>query len=64
MRFDLEFFVSCFPKLILKIPYTLYLGLIAFVIAFALGFILYIILSFNTVYYTIIHFLFRDATIF
>ena len=40
MRFDLEFFVSCFPKLILKIPYTLYLGLIAFVIAFALGFIL------------------------
>lgn len=40
MRFDVGFFLSCFPKLILKIPYTLYLGLIAFIIAFVLGFII------------------------
>lgn len=40
MRFDVEFFLSCFPKLLLKIPYTLYLGIIAFMIAFVLGLIL------------------------
>ncbi len=37
MRFDNEFFVSCFPKLILKVPYTLWLGIIAFLAAFILG---------------------------
>lgn len=40
MRFDVDFFFSCFPKLLLKIPYTLYLGLIAFCLAFVLGMIL------------------------
>lgn len=40
MRFDVDFFFSCFPKLLLKIPYTLYLGLIAFCFAFVLGMIL------------------------
>lgn len=40
MRFDIEFFFSCFPKLILKIPYTLYLGIIAFIAAFVLGLLL------------------------
>lgn len=29
MRFDVEFFFSCFPKLLLKIPYTMYLGMIS-----------------------------------
>ena len=37
VRFDNEFFLSCFPKLILKIPYTLWLGIIAFAAAFVLG---------------------------
>lgn len=37
MRFDIEFFASTFPKLVLKIPYTLWLGTIAFAIAFVLG---------------------------
>lgn len=37
VRFDNEFFLSCFPKLILKIPYTLWLGVIAFLAAFVLG---------------------------
>ena len=36
VRFDNEFFLSCFPKLILKIPYTLWLGIIAFAAAFVL----------------------------
>ena len=40
MRFDVEFFCSCFPALLLKIPYTLYLGLISFFFAFVLGMIL------------------------
>lgn len=40
MRFDFDFFFSCFPKLIMKVPYTLYLGIIAFFIAFVLGLIL------------------------
>lgn len=37
MNFDIEFFISIFPKLMLKIPYTLYLGCISFAIAFVLG---------------------------
>lgn len=37
MRFDFSFFFSTFPKLIAKIPYTLYLGLLSFLIAFAIG---------------------------
>ena len=40
MRFDVEFFCSCFPALLLKIPYTLYLGLISFFFGFVLGMIL------------------------
>lgn len=40
MRFDVEFFFSCFPRLLLKIPYTMYLGLISFFFAFVLGMIL------------------------
>lgn len=40
MKFDVKFFFSIIPKLILKIPYTLWLGCIAFAIAFALGLIL------------------------
>lgn len=37
MNFDFDFFVSIFPKLILKIPNTLWLGCIAFSIALVLG---------------------------
>lgn len=37
MRFDIPFFFSLFPKLIVKIPYTLYLGLWSFLLAFFLG---------------------------
>ena len=40
MRFDFEFFFSCFPELLLKIPFTLYLGILAFFISFALGVLL------------------------
>lgn len=40
MRFDIEFFYSTFPKLLLKVPYTLWLGCIAFAMAFVLGLIL------------------------
>lgn len=40
MDFNFEFFFSLFPKLFLKIPYTLWLGFIAFVIALVFGLIL------------------------
>ena len=40
MNFDVEFFFSIFPKLMLKIPHTLWLGCIAFAIAFVLGLLL------------------------
>lgn len=40
MRFDFEFFFRCFPKIMMKIPYTLYLGIVAFFIAFVIGLIL------------------------
>ncbi|MCI6120222.1 amino acid ABC transporter permease [Bariatricus sp. SGI.161] len=40
MKFDVKFFFSIIPKLILKVPYTLWLGCIAFAIAFVLGLIL------------------------
>lgn len=40
MKFDVEFFFSIFPKLMLKIPNTLWLGCIAFAIAFVLGLVL------------------------
>ena len=40
MKFDVKFFFSIIPKLIIKIPYTLWLGCIAFAIAFVLGLIL------------------------
>lgn len=37
MRFDFDFFFSTFPKLLAKVPYTLWLGLISFAAAFILG---------------------------
>ncbi len=37
MDFDLEYFFSVFPGLIQKIPYTLYLGILAFCISIVLG---------------------------
>lgn len=40
MNFDVEFLISILPKLLLKIPYTLFLGCIAFAIALVLGLIL------------------------
>lgn len=40
MNFDIGFFVSIFPKLLLKVPYTLCLGCVAFAIAFVLGLVL------------------------
>lgn len=40
MNFDLEYFFGVFPGLIQKIPYTLYLGIFAFVISIFLGGIL------------------------
>lgn len=40
MNFDIQFLISIFPKLILKIPHTLWLGCVAFAIAFVLGLIL------------------------
>lgn len=40
MNYDMQFFIAIFPKLILKIPFTLWLGCIAFAIAFVLGLIL------------------------
>ena len=40
MNFDTEFFVSIFPKLMLKIPSTLWLGCIAFAIALVFGLVL------------------------
>ena len=40
MDFDVGFFISLFPRLLWKVPYTLFLGCIAFGIAFALGLLL------------------------
>lgn len=40
MSFDLDFFISIFPRLFLKIPYTLCLGTLAFMIALVLGLLL------------------------
>lgn len=37
MDFDTNFFFSTFPKLLIKVPYTLWLGCIAFAIALVLG---------------------------
>ena len=45
MRFDFEFFFYCFPRLFLKVPFTLFLGCIAFLCAFALGLALEILRS-------------------
>ena len=52
MNYDMQFFIAIFPKLILKIPFTLWLGCIAFAIAFVLGLILEIC-------YTSKHFILR-----
>lgn len=37
MVFDLHYFFSVFPGLILKVPYTIYLGTVAFMLAMVLG---------------------------
>ena len=42
MRFNFEFFFSCFPPLIAKIPFTLYLGVISFIASMALAIVLLI----------------------
>lgn len=42
MRFDFNFFLQCFPALIAKIPFTLYLGIISFVASMALAIVLLI----------------------
>lgn len=42
MRFNFEFFFSCFPALIAKIPFTLYLGVISFIASMALAIVLLI----------------------
>lgn len=43
MRFDFEFFFKCFPKLIARIPYTLYLGILSFVFSLILAIVLVIL---------------------
>lgn len=43
MRFDFNFFLQCFPALIAKIPFTLYLGIISFVASMALAIVILII---------------------
>ena len=37
MRFNFEFFISCFPELIKKMPFTLYLGILSFLASFILA---------------------------
>lgn len=37
MRFDVTFFIGCFPELIAKIPFTLWLGVVSFVASFVLA---------------------------
>ena len=37
MRFDFNFFFSVIPKLVVKIPYTMWLGTLAFLIAFVIA---------------------------
>lgn len=43
MRFDFNFFLECFPALIAKIPFTLYLGIISFIASMALAIVLLIL---------------------
>ncbi|MCI6731072.1 MAG: amino acid ABC transporter permease [Lachnospiraceae bacterium] len=40
MRFDFNFFFSVIPKLVVKIPYTMWLGTLAFLIAFVIAVLL------------------------
>lgn len=40
MKFDVRYFFEQFPRLIVKVPYTYFLGIIAFIIAFFLGIVL------------------------
>lgn len=40
MRFNVEFFIQCFPELIAKIPFTLWLGIVSFAASFLLAVIL------------------------
>lgn len=40
MRFNFTFFINCFPELIAKMPFTLWLGLISFAASFILAVII------------------------
>ena len=42
MRFNFEFFLKCIPELMLKIPFTLYLGIISFLASMLLAVVLLI----------------------
>ena len=37
MRFNVTFFIQCFPELIAKIPFTLWLGVLSFAASFVLA---------------------------
>lgn len=43
MRFDVNFFLQCFPDLIAKVPFTLFLGLASFVASFIIAIIITIL---------------------
>lgn len=47
MRFNVTFFLQCFPELIVKIPFTLWLGIISFVTSFVLASIITILRNVN-----------------
>lgn len=40
MKFNFRYFLEQFPRLIVKVPYTYFLGIIAFILAFFLGLLL------------------------
>ena len=40
MRFNFTFFIQCFPELIAKMPFTLWLGLVSFAASFILAVII------------------------
>lgn len=47
MRFDVTFFIGCFPELIAKIPFTLWLGVISFAASFVLAAIITVLRNVN-----------------
>lgn len=47
MRFDGKFFFSIFPDLLLKVPYTLLLGCLAFIVAFFIGLVIELMYTSN-----------------